>query len=540
MKADLTRNSFHPWKHFTRVILQQGRPQLDADWNEQAAILLRYLQALAADLIGPAGGPEENLGFQIAGGSVTTDFAILPGHYYVDGILCELAAASAPVPITSSAAGQFQIPAASTGSFAQGQAVLLSAAGQNALTTITNLNGNVATVDTTNADVNTILSATNPEAYPKSVTYLTQPDYPNSKLMPNYELIYLDVWERLVTFVEDDGIREVALDGADTAARTKLVCQVKQTSGTCTTDLKGTFQPANRGFLMAQAQQTSVSTNPCVIAPNASYSGPENQLYRVEIHTGGVYDGTTQTFKWSRENGSVIFPIVNLTSSAGTASSAATTTVILENLGRDDRFGLSENDWVEIQDDDYVLLNSAGTLLQVQSIDSSNLTVTLAGTPALTVNMKKHPLLRRWDQSAGDPAQGGLQLGSDNAALIVEATRGSAWLNLEDGIQIQFQPAPQGSTNQYRTGDYWLIPARTATADVEWPTDATGTPRALPPDGVDHHYAPLAMIKMSDGIVAGTCQQEFTQLATGAVREAPPPPPPPPPPGRSKATKSAS
>ena len=36
MKADLTRNTFHPFRHFTQVLMQQGRVQLDADWNEQA------------------------------------------------------------------------------------------------------------------------------------------------------------------------------------------------------------------------------------------------------------------------------------------------------------------------------------------------------------------------------------------------------------------------------------------------------------------------------------------------------------------------
>ena len=57
MKGDFTRNTFDPAKHYSRVLSQQGRVQLDADANEQAAILLHYLQTLAADLIGPAGGP---------------------------------------------------------------------------------------------------------------------------------------------------------------------------------------------------------------------------------------------------------------------------------------------------------------------------------------------------------------------------------------------------------------------------------------------------------------------------------------------------
>jgi len=516
MKADLTRNTFNPFKHFTRVLMQQGRVQLDADWNEQAAISLRFLHALAADLIGPAGGPIADLGFQIVGSS-TSDFAILPGHYYVDGILCELSYSSAPVPITGigDQNSQFQVPAASAAQFVQNQRVLLTAANQGIVRTVQKVTSDgIVTVD---SDISVVLNQANPLAYPEFISYLSQPDYNGAaKLANGNSLIYLDVWERLITDVEDDSIREVALGGPDTAARSQLVCQVKSLpESTCDTNLKDRFQPANRGLLKVVAKQQTVSTDPCVIAPDASFSGPENQLYRVEVHTGGAYDGATQTFKWSRENGSVAFPIVKLT--ATTTSTASTTTVVLENLGRDDRFGLNENDWVEVQDDDSVLQGTAGILLQVQSIDSGNLTVTLAGVPSSNVGRtaSKHPLLLRWDQSSGDPAQGGLQLGPDNAALIVE---GESWLSLEDGIQIQFQPASGSTPNQYRTGDYWLIPARTAIANVEWPTEPNGA-IALPLNGVEHHYAPLALVQISEaGIVVNTsCQKVIHPLAVAPV-----------------------
>ena len=44
MKSDISRNTFDPAKHFSRVIMQQGRVQLDADWNEQADILLHSIR----------------------------------------------------------------------------------------------------------------------------------------------------------------------------------------------------------------------------------------------------------------------------------------------------------------------------------------------------------------------------------------------------------------------------------------------------------------------------------------------------------------
>src|SRR5207247_5502896 len=131
--------------------------------------------------------------------------------------------------------------------------------------------------------------------------------------------------------------------------------------------------------------------------------------------------------------------------------------------------------------------------------------VTLNGRadPSVGKDPTKHPLLRRWDQKEINGKDGGLQLGGDNAALIVEGTSDTEWLNLENGIQIQFQQAVDGVPATYRTGDYWLIPARTATGDIEWPTqtDSQGNviPAAVAPHGVEHHYAELATVSVSAG-----------------------------------------
>src|SRR5438445_12157848 len=95
LRGDFTRDTFDPLKHFSRVLMQQGRVQLDADWNEQTSILLHYLQTLAADLIGPHGGPASSdggpgEGFQISEATPpASDFLIGFGRYYVGGLLCE-------------------------------------------------------------------------------------------------------------------------------------------------------------------------------------------------------------------------------------------------------------------------------------------------------------------------------------------------------------------------------------------------------------------------------------------------------------------
>lgn len=446
MKSDYSRDTFDPQNHYTRVLLQQGRVVMDADWNEQASILLHYLQTLARDLIGPYGMPWDSQGFMImpvTDGTHTkvADFEIGVGRYYVDGILCEM---------------------------------------------------------------------------DQPPTYFRQPDYPldpvnrNDDKLPDAPfLVYLDVWERHITAIEDPHIREVALGGPDTAARTKIVWQVKVKSwqelnlpydpakvkcelgglvehvmSTLIEHLPNPFSWGVRLAARAQVPEDIDSIDPCLVSPEARYRGAENQLYRVEIHRGGrvgdINNGAT--FKWSREDGSVVFPILSISGE----------TVSVEHLGRDARFGLEVGDWVEVVDDDYVLRGRPEPLLRVETIGIDDLQVILSGEPRYGHDRSKRPLLRRWDHRKGDPTKGGLQIATDGAALVVQSD--TAWLNLEDGIQILF---PTGNTN-YFTGNYWLVPARTATGDVEWPSIG-GTPVDLEPRGIQHHYAPLAIVLPRQG-----------------------------------------
>jgi hypothetical protein len=41
MKGDFSRIRYAPEKHYTRVLKQQGRVDLDSDWNEQSLIFDR-------------------------------------------------------------------------------------------------------------------------------------------------------------------------------------------------------------------------------------------------------------------------------------------------------------------------------------------------------------------------------------------------------------------------------------------------------------------------------------------------------------------
>jgi hypothetical protein len=309
---------------------------------------------------------------------------------------------------------------------------------------------------------------------------------------PRKLLVYLDVWERDVTYLEDAHIREVALGGPDTCARAQVFWEVRllrepenAKSFDCSAADALARQP---GTLRARTDPGSDSTELCVIAPDSRYRGTENQLYRVEVHRSGNANDSA-TFVWSRDNGSVVFPIRMLKGNVAT----------LENLGRDRRSTLKSGDWVEIVDERIGARQMPGVLAQVERPpDRDNLEITLKPPPGMTLPTyadatKWRPLLRRWDHR-GDPAKAGAIALTAKPNTSAGALDG--WIDLEDGVQVWFS-----KDGDYHAGDYWLIPARTATGDIEWPYEP-GTETlakenrigaALPPRGLEHHYAPLLL-----------------------------------------------
>lgn len=455
MKGDFSRSTFNRAKHYTRLLMQQGRVHLDADWNEQADIQAYFLRSLAMDLIGAHGGPVDNCGFEISAPANSGhngiskpdlpragDFVVGRGRYYVNGILCE--------------------------------------------------------------NESDCLFSKQPYASP-------------SLLKVGRYLIYLDVWERHITHLEDPSLREVALGGPDTTTRLQVVWTAKARQ----LDLGepylpaflkkfywrawlrrtwkkwlGTLDPDQHGYLKVRCESPVAEALASLSHSSAGgYQGLENHLYRVEIHTSsldqpGVPAGAT--FKWSRENGSVVVPIINMK-----ANSTSNTTDIFirhDHLGRS--LELFEGDWVEIVDDDSVLQGIAEPLHTVISFDQEQMCVTVAGQPysGTGKDSGKRPLLRRWDQKE-DQLGGGGDFIEGAVRLVEKEAENENWLPLEQGILVQFQPG-----GLYRTGDYWQFPARTETRNVEWPAEpdelGNPTPLAQPPGGIHHHFAPLAILSV--------------------------------------------
>jgi hypothetical protein len=448
MKGDFARQTFKPEKHYSGVLMQQGRVQLDADWNEQQAINRHRAEAVSADLVGPSGAPQAAPGFQIT--PQGADLLIGAGHFYIDGILCE-----------------------------NESDVLFSA------------QPNLRQID------QALLPAT-----------------------AGLYLAYLEAWDRHVTALEDHDIRESALGGPDTATRTQTVWQVRLLrvtdpggAVTCDTNfpewnrlldqnLRG---PSNVGRMSAQSQPEESSPDPlCILPPGAGYRRLENQLYRVEIHQGG--SRAEARFKWSRDNGTVASAIVPDEHGALVSGNV----IQVAEIGKDGMLTFASDpppEWLELTDDRYELMNQRGTLARVQDVDPGTRTITFAPGALPVLDPTQHPLVRRWDQSGATAAAAGVALTGD-------------WQPLEDGVQVRFDDG------LYRTGDYWLIPVRTAigfeTGNVEWPRDGAG-PIAQPAQGTRHHFARLAILRLNAGafslVTGADCRRLFPPLTAISARD---------------------
>ncbi|HEX3531101.1 MAG TPA: DUF6519 domain-containing protein, partial [Thermoanaerobaculia bacterium] len=528
--------------------------QLDADWNEQGDIEAHLRETGMRDVVGPSGAPMDGGGFQIEATLDRSHLAISPGRLWVDGILCELPGATVPIlpiiisnPFPSPPAGGFGwdvpsvAPAQQSAALVERQlfissfpidiivldqfAVNLSDTDFHDLGIVSGdlvkllyLEGTgekkeagpyrvLAIAPISGVGFQVSFSGEKP-SFPgaawlrRDTDYLRQPDFPGAS-NPDQDgayLAYLDVWSRHLTWLDDPEIRETALGGPDTGTRVKTVCQVRllPLGGVTDRDFQdrllncqsrpdlwsGLTAPPS-GRMRAQAVPEAASSDPCLVPAGAGFVGLENQLYRVEIHVGSdpAHPTVTPTFKWSRDNGSIVTRWVDV---------LTTGQIRVADPGRDSVIAFHQNDWVElIEDGADADGREVGELVKIDSIVDDLLTFTPKTGKILTwiaafqaVHQSQSPpppppriKMRRWD--GGD-------------AQSVQAGSGSGWISLENGVQVSFGPGT------YKTGDYWLIPARTFIGafapGIEWPADAQGNPLALPPHGIEHHYCKLAVV----------------------------------------------
>lgn len=463
MTFDLSRVRFDARKDFLGVVMQQGRVQLDSDWNEWVAELVRRIQSGTLDTLGTAAVPRETPhGFSIQAGSGKLSIGI--GRIYVDGVLAENHGIRPDAESwTPSDAGD------------RWDRSLAEEAGQG------------------------------------PVDYHQQPYRPDLQETSDLpedgtHLVYLDVWRREVTPLQDPELVESAV-GVDTTGRLQTVWQVKILEDvgdiTCQTekeDIPGWVQETrvSQGRLSSDTGEPPEDEGPCQVPPQAGYRGLENQLYRVEIHKGG--GPGTATFKWSRDNATVASGVTHINPSRDQLT--------VESIGRDEYLRFNDGDWVEVTDDWRELKNLPGLLRRIHThkgVDENAGTLTLddplpgGAFPVDGQNRtasSRHTRVKRWDQSGKVYKENGeayWNLDEATAEGDIPVPADGTRLFLEDGILVEFDvvEGPGGGQGEFRSLDHWVMAARNADGTVESLFKA-------PPLGIHHHYAPLAVVTFPD------------------------------------------
>jgi hypothetical protein len=529
MKGDFSRYRFDPAKHYTAVLEQQGRVQLDADANEQRAIDWHRLATETVDVIGATGAPRHAAGFAISLRPDSRSLLIGPGRYYVDGLLCEAATQADytqqpwlidPQPGIDLMLSALRVGRASAvrvwleawqrlvtpiddpcikdpalgeaDTTVRVQTVWRVVAEQVAATANANLPEIRRAVDTLRQSLASHQQATQSTALQeittRADTLATEAagsSASSARLAP--ELVALRTagaaaLSRLTRAPGDTGPRLAA--ALDTIGRIGGVFEKEN----CCAAMRGHPLSLLPGMMTASTDDTA-GQGPCLPSPQAAYRGLENQLYRVEVHQGGPL--ASATFKWSRENGSVLTRIVHV--------SGAVLTV--DSLGPDANLGFAPLQWVEISDDSDMFgqtPNQPGQLRQIKFVDFEHRRITLTQpAPALDTE-NGHAKLRRWDHNDADATEAGIAMAP------------GGWHSLENGIRVQFSDA-----RPFVAGDYWLVPARTATGALEWPPCASDGADFQPAYNTRIHRAPLACIHFDaklGGFVAEDCRDFFFPL----------------------------
>ncbi len=466
MSFDTSRYRFDPWKNYAGVVMQQGRVQIDSDWNDWLAQLSRRIQAGTLDTMGRAAYPATTphafeLSFDGSG-----KLRIGPGRMYVDGLLAENHG-DPTTAVWDSALAELSntpLPAASS-------------------------------------------SATGSTPFDQQPWY--SPIDPTMAQPANggVALAYLDVWTRAVDSLQDPSLVEQAV-GVDTTGRLQTVWQLRFApiqSGTTTCAAAGSPWPGDSAGRLTTAPVNSAPAGPCCLTSNTGYTGQENQHYRVEIHVGGPIG--TATFKWSRDNASVetsVTGIIAVTNSVLASASQLTVT----SMGRDQVLGFHPGDWIEIIDDQLELAGQPGELHRIDTIDFAGRTITLDSPVSSTsfpapnnqTDPERHVRIRRWDQSGkvyqSDGTTVVTDLGATGSTGQIPVPTAGTTVILENGITVTFNLDAAGGV--FNPGDFWTFAARTD-GSIEQLTDA-------PPQGIHHHYTPVAVVDFSAGTIVSDCR----------------------------------
>ncbi len=461
---DISRINFDKTKHYTSVRMQQGRVLTDDDWNEKARIEEENQRVSNTEIIGPFGSPDD--GFKINNlrieGSLI-NFDILAGVLYLGGLRLQLEKL---------------------------------------------------------------------ETYRSQKDWLQQPaeidGTPSFNANERYDLIYIESWQQPVSAIEDSSLFEVALGGPDTTTRLRNMRRVHIASdigfGNCSDawhKLKSDWEGGKLGSINEEFElirditlkvtfsNTELPEDLCTPSAAGGYLGAENQAIRVQLVD-------ENHFTWSFDNAS---PLYRVTVSDGNIIKMLTEP-------KDQYHWPLSNQVVEILPCSALLSNGEKVAEQMGHLTKVNASYDPDKNPGeFTIQDSFDPISGIEWKSRFDIDE----LDDQNPPEYFYLRVWNRGDDLNSDSKIPFvidTPVTLGHTGLQITisgenpvaGDYWVIAARPETPKrvVPWELE-----KGIPPHGVRHFYAPLALIKWTNealthrnisGKIIHDCRKKFNPL----------------------------
>lgn len=308
------------------------------------------------------------------------------------------------------------------------------------------------------------------------------PDQP-SAAGPYSELVYLTVTEQEVGAVEDPALREVALGGPDTAARTRLISRVRRapmTGSDCERSLLDVLTRTSPGLVfdpttqrLTSAAQLKVAfapvpgtADPCQPTAQAGFLGAENQLIRVQV-------ASDRTLLWGYDNASFLYRV-----------SVRGRTLELQGTPVDVFHRPRTRQRVEVLatavslSSDARLASAFGAVCEIASYDAT------ANVITLTANLPQSVL----DLVAETPPpQLFVRIWESQLAFVGNGTTPTT-VSTPEGVSTGLDVYTTGTPTP---GDYWMIGVRPNLPNAVFPARLT---QMQPPDGPARWATSLATI----------------------------------------------
>lgn len=449
MSADRARLTHYLPRKYREVVSQSGRVLIESDLNEGQRIFSEEARREALDFVGPSGTPDDGYKITTDAGSVE----IGPGTMYVGGLRVSL--------------------------------------------------------DT-------------------AVSYAEQPDWLDVEAVGQWsDGLWVDpqdlddarfeamlvLREQEITAVEDPALREVALGGPDTAARTRLLQRVvflETEASTCAAagtdaiavwsaqgldyDLK-TAALAPRARLLVTPVESETVPSPCDPPAASGYLGADNQMIRVQVSARGE-DEDSGTLLWGYYNASTLYRATVLGEST---LKLATRPVSAEYQPRTGQVVQVLLRAADLGEGAFAAALSGHFAKLTEPYAPDTQVVTLpddAPLPQPPYEDETDVYVRLWEDTVGFTLDEPVELAGT-------------------GLEVTLSRASNGPLH---VGDYWCIAVRPLTPNLVYPERLLTTPQ--PPDGPRMWGCPLAVLSPSEGLhVAQDCRLPFDNLVELTARE---------------------